>query len=103
MNTDTTSGKVTPTTHAEDWRPPRDRSAQAPRTRYDWQKIEFGKWQRWVDLRDDKAITDEEAQEITARCRRAASMYGYRKRYRVQCAWEHDGRVLSLRFTKRDV
>lgn len=70
------------------------------RVRYDWDRIDLGEWQNWLDRRGTEDLTDAEALKQATRVRLAARDYARRHGMRVESRRLEHGRVLDLRFTK---
>ena len=71
------------------------------RVSYDWNSVQLGEWQNWVDLTDED-VTNEEAMKAATRVRVAAMDYANRHGLKVESRRERHGRILDLRFTRKD-
>jgi len=69
---------------------------------YDWGAVRLGTWQRWLDMRADD-LTDEEALRHATRIRVSASRHAHREGLTVATRRREHGRVLDLRFDRKEV
>jgi hypothetical protein len=77
-----------------------DRKVSA-RRRYDWSSVQLGEWQCWQDL-TGQDFTDSEALYEATKVRVAAKWYADNNGLRLQSRRLDYGRILDLRFTKRE-
>jgi hypothetical protein len=91
------SDLVTPTTAPvqHDVRPRPDRTP----TRYDWNRIELGTWQRWQDAKT-VGLPFQEAHDSAERIRAAAKSWAKTHNLRLRIRRLDQRRTLDLLFTR---
>lgn len=72
------------------------------RCRYDWDKVEMGVWQNWIDEIPGAEVSDAEARRRAINVIVAAREWASRNGLRVQTRRIRHGRILDLMFTARE-
>jgi hypothetical protein len=70
--------------------------------RYDWDKVQVGTWQNWIDEIRGEDVDDIEAQRRAQNVIVAAREWARRRGLQVQTRRVRHGRILDLLFTPRE-
>lgn len=80
--------------------PAREHQITQGRTRYDWTRVEVGRWQNWLELGED--ASDGEARRRSQNLITAARDWASRNELRVQTRRFDLGRTVDLLFTSAE-